>query len=163
MQQAIEHNRKVFANRVRQEDRVIVKKAFDAWRAARWAAGSDGSLHDRSGMPNPHPAAAWGQRASCALFHPLRTYPHTNPCPRTRPCPYTYTLRYGSVAKQQLLKRVVARLKRGLLSRAFLAWKDKFNLVDKFLAMRRKVRRSTLGSLVVVTPHADVSLRQKLP
>jgi hypothetical protein len=35
VQLAIEHNRKVFANRVRQEDKAIVKKAFDAWRAAK--------------------------------------------------------------------------------------------------------------------------------
>lgn len=81
VQAAIEHNRKVFAKRVRMEDHAIRKKTFDAWRAAR----------------------------------------------------------YGSIAKQQLLRRVIARLQRGLLSRAFLAWKDKFHLVDKYLAMRRKV------------------------
>ncbi|KXZ56639.1 hypothetical protein GPECTOR_1g576 [Gonium pectorale] len=81
VQAAIEHNRRVFANRVRMEDRALMKKAFDAWRAAR----------------------------------------------------------YGSVAKQQLLRRAIMRLQRGTLSRAFLAWKDKFHLVDKYLAMRRKV------------------------
>ncbi|GLC35838.1 hypothetical protein PLESTB_000499600 [Pleodorina starrii] len=81
VQAAIEHNRKVFAKRVRMEDKAVMKKAFDAWRAAR----------------------------------------------------------YGSLAKQQLLRRAIARLQRGTLSRAFQAWKDKFHLVDKFLAMRRKV------------------------
>ncbi|PNH12062.1 hypothetical protein TSOC_001000, partial [Tetrabaena socialis] len=81
VQAAIEHNRKVFANRVRMEDRSLIKKSFDAWRAAR----------------------------------------------------------FGSLAKQQLLRRVIARLQRGLLSRAFLAWKDKYHLVDKFHAMRKKV------------------------
>ncbi|GFR41222.1 hypothetical protein Agub_g1895 [Astrephomene gubernaculifera] len=81
VQAAIEHNRAVFAKRVRMEDRAMMKKAFDAWRAAR----------------------------------------------------------YGSVAKQQLLRRAIARLQRGILARAFLAWKDKFHLVDKYLAMRRKV------------------------
>ncbi|KAG2499362.1 hypothetical protein HYH03_002937 [Edaphochlamys debaryana] len=81
VQAAIEHNRKVFANRVRHEDRAVMKKAFDAWRAAR----------------------------------------------------------FGSIAKQQLLRRAIARLQRGLMARAFFAWKDKFHLVDKYLAMRRKV------------------------
>lgn len=84
MQAAIEHNRRVFANRVRMEDRAIMKKAFDAWRAVR----------------------------------------------------------FGSIAKQQLLRRAIARLQRGLLSRAFLAWKDKFHLVDKYHAMRKKVGTS---------------------
>ncbi|GLI68927.1 hypothetical protein VaNZ11_013348 [Volvox africanus] len=81
VQAAIEHNRKVFARRVRMEDKAIMKKAFDAWRAAR----------------------------------------------------------YGSLAKQQLLRRVIARLQRGTLSRAFQAWKEKFHLVDKSFAMRKKV------------------------
>ncbi len=47
--------------------------------------------------------------------------------------------RYGSVAKQQILRRALARIQRGVLSRAFQAWKDKFHIVDANLAMRRKV------------------------
>ncbi len=87
VQAAIEHNRRVFANRVRMEDRAIMKKAFDAWRAVR----------------------------------------------------------FGSIAKQQLLRRAIARLQRGLLARAFLAWKDKFHLVDKYHAMRKKVGVMSIG------------------
>ena len=87
VKKAIEHNRQVFKHRVKMEDDALIKKAFDAWRAAR----------------------------------------------------------FGSIAKQQLLRRAVARLSRGLLSRAFFAWKDKFHLVDKYLAMRRKVGKREGG------------------
>ncbi|KAJ9510458.1 hypothetical protein QJQ45_015931, partial [Haematococcus lacustris] len=47
--------------------------------------------------------------------------------------------RYGSIAKQQILRRAIARIQRGTLARAFQAWKDKFHLLDNNLAMRRKV------------------------
>ena len=40
--------------------------------------------------------------------------------------------------KQQLLQRAVNKIARGSLARAFLAWKDKFAIVDKFLLMKRK-------------------------
>ena len=46
--------------------------------------------------------------------------------------------RYGTVRTQQLIQRAAARIARGCLARAFLAWKDKFNLVDKYLQMKRK-------------------------
>lgn len=47
--------------------------------------------------------------------------------------------RYGSVAKQQKMRRVAARIMRGALSRAFFAWKEELHLVDRNLAMKRKV------------------------
>lgn len=48
----------------------------------------------------------------------------------------------GSVARQQLLEKCIRRLQKGLLFRAFQAWKDKFGLVDKYHAMKRKVREA---------------------
>lgn len=38
VQQAIDRNRKVFEARMRQEDGAVVRKAFDAWRAARYGS-----------------------------------------------------------------------------------------------------------------------------
>lgn len=59
-------------------------------------------------------------------------------------------VRYGSVAKQAKLKKAVARIMRGALSRAFFAWKDELHLVDKNLAMKRKVRAVRLCKSMVV-------------
>ena len=87
MKKAIEHNKRMFEQRIRMEDHALMHKCFDAWRATR----------------------------------------------------------YGSLAKQQILRRALMRMQRFCMARAFFAWKDKFNLVDKFHAMRRKVWRDRLG------------------
>lgn len=85
---------------MRQEDLAIVRKAFDAWRAAQ----------------------------------------------------------YGSVAKQQILKRAVAKMMRLRLAKAFFSWKDKLHLVDHNLAMKRKVggRCVPLGILLKPCGRAGV-------
>lgn len=87
----IEHSKAVFEQRVRMQDRVLERRAFDAWRAVR----------------------------------------------------------FGSVAKQQLLAKCIKRLMQRKLARAFAAWHDKFHLVDRTHEMRRKVRRRQ-ASLVVL-------------
>jgi hypothetical protein len=86
VQDCIEHNKRVFEQRVLAEDQAIMKRAFHGWRAAR----------------------------------------------------------YGTLAKQQLLKRVLARMTRSRLARAFFAWKDRFGIIDKNFAMRRKLQ-ATIG------------------
>ena len=40
----------------------------------------------------------------------------------------------------QLLQRVLARMMRSRLAKAFFAWKDRFGIVDKNFAMRRKLQ-----------------------
>ena len=40
----------------------------------------------------------------------------------------------------QLMKRILNRMRRYRLSKAFYAWKDRFGLVDKNWAMRRKLQ-----------------------
>eukprot|EP00798_Chlamydomonas_sp_ICE-L_P008206 gene8206-1468_t len=82
VQKAIEHNKRVFEVRMKSEDKVILKKAFDAWRS----------------------------------------------------------MRLGTLAQQQLMRRVLARMARARLARAFFTWKDKFKLVDANLRMRRRVQ-----------------------
>lgn len=47
--------------------------------------------------------------------------------------------RFGSIAKQQLVRRAAARIQRGLLSRAFLTWKDRLPLVANDKRMRAKL------------------------
>lgn len=42
-------------------------------------------------------------------------------------------------SKKQILQRVVGRIQRGVLARAFFTWREKFHLVDKNLRMIRKV------------------------
>ncbi len=44
-----------------------------------------------------------------------------------------------SAAKAAVLRRALARITRGTLARAFCTWRDELHLVDKTLAMRRKV------------------------
>ncbi len=44
-----------------------------------------------------------------------------------------------SAAKAAVLRRALARITRGALARAFCTWRDELHLVDKTLAMRRKV------------------------
>jgi hypothetical protein len=55
----------------------------------------------------------------------------------------------GTVAKQAKLRKVTARLLKGQLSRTFFAWKDELHLVDKNLAMKRKVWMQWLHSLFI--------------
>ncbi|KAF6253208.1 hypothetical protein COO60DRAFT_1669441 [Scenedesmus sp. NREL 46B-D3] len=81
VQDAILHNKRIFEQRMLQQDRSLLRKVLGGWRAVR----------------------------------------------------------YGSVAKQALLRRAAARIARGGLSRAFFAWKDELHLVDRNLAMKRKV------------------------
>jgi hypothetical protein len=82
VQDAILHNKRIFEQRMMQQDRTLLRKVLGGWRAVR----------------------------------------------------------YGSVAKQALLRRAAARIARGALARAFFAWKDELHLVDRNLAMKRKVR-----------------------
>ena len=49
-------------------------------------------------------------------------------------------LRLGTLAQQQVMRRVLARMARSRLARAFFAWKDKYKIADKTHAMRKKVR-----------------------
>lgn len=81
VQDAILHNKRIFEQRMMQEDRFLMRKVFDGWRAVR----------------------------------------------------------FGSVAKQQKVRKAAARILKGALSRAFFAWKDELHIVDKNLAMKRKV------------------------
>eukprot|EP00879_Flechtneria_rotunda_P013014 GHRR01013589.1.p2 GENE.GHRR01013589.1~~GHRR01013589.1.p2 ORF type:complete len:485 (+),score=206.70 GHRR01013589.1:261-1715(+) len=63
-------------------------------------------------------------------------------------------VQFGSVAKQIKLKQATARIMRGTLSRAFFTWKDELHLVDRGLAMKRKmdcVYGSLLGNSTVFT------------
>lgn len=83
VQDAILHNKRIFEQRMMQQDRALLRKVLGGWRAVR----------------------------------------------------------YGSVAKQALLRRAAARIGRGALARAFFAWKDELHLVDRNLAMKRKVRQ----------------------
>lgn len=81
MQDAIEHNRRIFEQRLLAEERSLSRKALQAW-AARGAAAA---------------------------------------------------------AKRRRLARAEARLARGTLMRVFFAWKDELHLVDRTLAMTRRV------------------------
>eukprot|EP00877_Chromochloris_zofingiensis_P001776 jgi/Chrzof1/1159/Cz01g42220.t1 len=90
VQDAILHNKRIFEQRMKYEDRNLMKKVFEAWKLVR----------------------------------------------------------YGSVAKQAKLKKAVARIMRGALSRAFFAWKDELHLVDKNLAMKRKVAATIARGLL---------------
>jgi hypothetical protein len=83
VQDAILHNKRIFEQRMLQQDRALWRKVLGGWRAVR----------------------------------------------------------YGSVAKQAQLRRAAARIARGALARAFFAWKDELHLVDRNLAMKRKVRQ----------------------
>eukprot|EP00775_Hariotina_reticulata_P004665 gene4665-4918_t len=56
--------------------------------------------------------------------------------------------RIGTVAKQDKLRKVTARLWKGQLSRTFFAWKDELHLVDTNLAMKRKVSVAISRGLV---------------
>lgn len=47
--------------------------------------------------------------------------------------------RRASAAKERRLARASARLARGTLLRCFFSWRDKLHLVDRSLAMTRKV------------------------
>ncbi len=81
VQDAILHNKRIFEQRLVTEQRALLKRAWQAWLAAR-----------------------------------LR-----------------------SASKAALLRKACNRISRGLLSRSFYTWKDELHLVDKTLAMRRKV------------------------
>ncbi|GMH34174.1 hypothetical protein BSKO_02008 [Bryopsis sp. KO-2023] len=58
------------------------------------------------------------------------------------------TYRNNRKTKEQVLQRAVARIRRGLLARAYFTWKDKFHLVDKDLQMRRKVNATINRGIV---------------
>ncbi|KAF5842332.1 hypothetical protein DUNSADRAFT_7646 [Dunaliella salina] len=90
VQDAINHNKMLFQQRMMLEDQATLRKCMQAWRAAR----------------------------------------------------------YGSVQKQQILLRCIQRLRRGCLSRAFFAWKDRFHIVDKNFAMKRKVAATIARGLL---------------
>jgi hypothetical protein len=47
-----------------------------------------------------------------------------------------------SKAKAAVLRKAAARISRGALARAFCSWRDELHLLDKTLAMRRKVGRA---------------------
>ncbi|WIA12641.1 hypothetical protein OEZ85_006293 [Tetradesmus obliquus] len=90
VQDAILHNKRIFEQRMMQQDRALLRKVLGGWRAVR----------------------------------------------------------YGSVAKQALLRRAAARIGRGALARAFFAWKDELHLVDRNLAMKRKVAATIARGLM---------------
>jgi hypothetical protein len=98
VQDAILHNKRIFEHRMMMESRSTLKKAWDAWKGAR----------------------------------------------------------YGSVAKQQKLRRALNRIAKGTLSRAFFAWKERYGLKDKTHAMKKKVR---LQQLLRWHPHTAVGNR----
>lgn len=55
--------------------------------------------------------------------------------------------RFGSIAKQQKLKRAIMRLRKGTLSRAFFKWKDRLPLAANDKRMRIKVRLKQVNRL----------------
>jgi hypothetical protein len=112
VQDAIQHNKRVFEQRVLSEDMHIKKKVFHGWRAARY-----GTLAKQQ-----------------VRAHQLPRCPRNpNSCSSPPAIP-------PSSAHMQLLQRVLARMMRSRLAKAFFAWKDKFGLVDKNFAMRRKLQ-----------------------
>ena len=63
VQDAIEHNKRVFQKRVEQEDLMIKKKAFNGWRAARYGTLAKQQVRviqtpkpiSPTGCPSPNP------------------------------------------------------------------------------------------------------------
>jgi hypothetical protein len=94
VQDAILHNKRMFEQRMLQQDRALQRQAFSAWTAV-------------------HAAAA------------------------------------AKAARQQ---RATARVARGVVSRVFFSWRDELHLVDRTLAMRRRVcRRGERGNAAGMT------------
>ena len=56
----------------------------------------------------------------------------------------------ASAVKEARLRKAVARLTRSTMARAFYAWRDAYHLVDKTLAMKRKVGGEHVASMVCV-------------
>lgn len=50
--------------------------------------------------------------------------------------------------RKQIIQRVVGRIQRGTLARAFFTWREKFHLVDKHLRILRKVGRMLLRTRI---------------
>jgi hypothetical protein len=87
VQDAILHNKRIFEQRMLLEDKGLMRKVLQGWRAK-----------------------------ACA-----------------------------SALKEARLRKAVARLMRSTMARAFYAWRDAYHLVDKTLAMKRKVRQGGDG------------------
>ncbi|KAK9816546.1 hypothetical protein WJX72_001787 [[Myrmecia] bisecta] len=50
-------------------------------------------------------------------------------------------VRFGSVATQNKIRKAMARIQRGTLSRAFFTWRDDFGKLDKYTKMMRKCKQ----------------------
>lgn len=90
--------------------------------------------------PHPHPNAPQVQDA---ILHNKRIFEQRLVAEQRallkRAWQAWLAVRLRSASKAALLRKACNRISRGLLSRSFYTWKDELHLVDKTLAMRRKV------------------------
>jgi hypothetical protein len=132
VQDAIQHNKRIFEQRMQAEVRLYLFTPGQIRSSSPLCLKLLHQIHlcmhatKSTNRPNP-----------TNRVHTI--YPHQERSLCRKAFQTWLARRAASLAKRRVLARAVCRLARGTLVRAFFSWKDELHLVDRTLAMTRKV------------------------
>jgi hypothetical protein len=133
VQDAIEHNKRIFEQRMRMEVRGRAAVGRLLKRDSSWAGGALCGCAPWAvqSTPRPNPCLlAWRPQERSLLKRAFQAW---------------QARRAAAAAKRRRLDAATARLQRGALARALFAWRYELHMVDRTLAMKRKVGRRAGG------------------